>query len=204
MSKTVTQRETPGGAGGRGMPMRVVGCGNAWAGDDSAGLEIVRRLEERGGCPCELLERPQAGVELMEVLRGVETVLFLDAVSSGAPAGTLHLVPLPSAVIVPRTLGAISSHGWGLAETLRLMAALRHRIPRLGLLGVEIEAALPGTPRSAPVESAIQVVVERFAAFEEFLAPEGQWDWVTPRRFAPGEALCSLAKGEAPTDKGGF
>ena len=204
MSKTVTQRETLGGADGRGVVMRVVGCGNAWAGDDSAGLEIVRRLRVRGSCECELLERPHAGVELMEVLRDVERVLFIDAVSSGAPAGTLHLVPLPSVSIVPRTISSISSHGWGLAETLRLMAALRHRIPRLALLGVEIEAALPGTPRSAAVESAIQAVLERFAAFEEFLALEGQWDWATPRRFMPGDALCGLAKGEVPTGKGGF
>jgi hydrogenase maturation protease len=173
--------------------MRVVGCGNTQAGDDSAGLEIVRRLRERGDCTCELLERPQAGLELMDALRGAERVLFVDAVSSGAPPGTLHLVSLPSASVVPRALGAISSHGWGLAETLRLTAALHYRLPRLALLGVEIESTLPGAPRSAAVESAVQMVVERFEALEKFLTLE--WDGVTPRRFAPGEA---------PTGKGGF
>ena len=195
MSKTVTQRETRGGTGGRGLSMRVVGCGNAQAGDDGAGLEIVRRLRERGDCTCELLERPQAGLELMDALRDADGVLFIDAVSSGSPPGTLHLVPLPSATVVPRALGAISSHGWGLAETLRLMAALHHRLPRLALLGVEIESAQPGAPRSAAVESAVQVVVERFEALEKFLTLEEEWDWVTPRRFAPGEP---------PTGKGGF
>jgi hydrogenase maturation protease len=171
------------------VSLRVVGCGNAQAGDDSVGLEIVRRLRERGDCACELLERPQAGLELMDVLRDAERILFIDAVSSGLPAGTLHLVPLPSATVVPRALGAISSHGWGLAETLRLMAALHYRLPRLALLGVEIESAQPGTLRSAAVESAVQKVVEGFEALEKILTIDGQWDGVTPRRFAPGEAL---------------
>ena len=195
MSKTVTQREIPGGAGGRGLSLRVVGCGNARAGDDSAGLEIVRRLRERGDCRAELLQRPQAGLELMDVLRGAEGVLFIDAVSSGAPPGTLHLVPLPSAGVMPRALGAISCHGWGLAETLRLMAALHYRLPRLALLGVEIESAQPGSPRSEAVESTVQMVVERFGVLEEFLTREEHWDGLTPRRFAPGVA---------PTGEGGF
>ncbi|MBZ5514656.1 MAG: hydrogenase maturation protease [Acidobacteriia bacterium] len=203
MSKIVSQREIPGGDQLPCVPLRVVGCGNPWAGDDSAGIEIVRRLRERGGCRCELLERPQEGVELMDVLRDVEAVLFIDAVSSGAAAGTLHLVPLPSACVVTRTLGAISTHGWGLPETLWLMASLRQRIPRLALLGVEIEQALAGAPRSAAVESAIRSVVKCFAAFEEMLTLQGEWDWATPRRFAPAGGLDELAKSEVVSGKEG-
>ncbi len=195
MSRTASQHGTLSEVGRAGAPLRVVGCGNAQAGDDCVGLEIVRRLGERGDCACELLERPQAGLDLMDVLRDAERVLFIDAVSSGAASGTLHLVPLPSAGVVPRALSAISSHGWGLVETLRLMAALRYRLPRLALLGVEIESAQPGAPRSPAVESAVRMVVERFEALETFLTLEGKWDWVTPRHFAPGEA---------PTGKGGF
>jgi hydrogenase maturation protease len=190
-----SQRESLREVGRAGVLLRVVGCGNAQAGDDSVGLEIVRRLRARDECTCELLERPQAGLELMDVLRDAERVLFIDAVSSGAPVGTLHLVPLPSDSVVPRALGAISSHGWGLEETLRLMAALHYRLPRLALLGVEIESARPGAPRSPAVESAVHLVVERFEALETFLMLEGKWDWLTPRRFAPGGA---------PTGKGGF
>jgi hydrogenase maturation protease len=195
VSRIASQRGHLGDVGRAGALWRVVGCGNAQAGDDSAGLEIVRRLRERGDCPCELLERPQAGLELMDVLRDAERVLFIDAVSSGAPAGTLHLVSLPSTGVEPRALGAISSHGWGLAETLRLMAALHYRLPRLALLGVEIESVLPGAPRSAAVESAVQMVVERFEALEKLLTSGDQWDGLTPRRFAPGEV---------PTGKGGL
>jgi hydrogenase maturation protease len=203
VSKIVCQRGIRGGVSGCGVPLRVVGCGNAWAGDDSAGLEVVRRLRERDDCGCELLERPQAGVELMEVLRDAEVVLFVDAVSSGAPAGTLHLVPLPSASIVPRTLGAISSHGWGLGEAMCLMVSLRQPMPRLALLGVEIAAALPGAPRSAAVESAIQAIVERFTALKTFLTLEGQWDWATPRRFTPADAPWAVVSDEVPASKGG-
>jgi hydrogenase maturation protease len=77
------------------------------AGDDSVGLEIVRRLRAQGETECDLVVLPQPGVELLDALQGAEVVLFIDAVSSGAPPGTLHLTPLPSPALQPRTLSAL-------------------------------------------------------------------------------------------------
>jgi len=39
----------------------VVGCGNPAAGDDGAGVEIVRRLSELGDCGCRPASRNRAG-----------------------------------------------------------------------------------------------------------------------------------------------
>jgi len=149
--------------------LRVVGCGNPYAGDDGAGLEIVRRLRENWDGSCELLDRPQAGLELLDCMQGADVILFVDAVSSGAPPGTLHLVPLPSPDLEARGLGALSSHGWGLTEALSLMSALEWQAPRLFLLGVEIETLAPDKPRSEAVEAAIQTVVDSFARLSALL-----------------------------------
>ena len=170
-----------------GACLRVVGLGNPHAGDDSVGLEIVSRLRARGDCECELLALPQAGVELAEALGNVEAVLFIDAVSSGLPAGTLHLVPLPSGEVAPRMLGSLSSHGWGLAETLKLMEALGRPVPRLALLGIETETVEPGAARSPAVEAAMATVVERFPAVYAFLAAAEKTGWAGPLRFPPGD-----------------
>ena len=204
MDKLVTQPEAASGAQGAGVHLRVVGCGNSWASDDSAGLEVVRRLRASGGFDCELLELPQAGVELMEVLDGAESVLFIDAVSSGAPPGTIHLVPLPSQDIELRALGAISSHGWGVAEVLRLMSALRRPIPRLLLLGIEIEAAIPGGARSPAVEEAIRVAVERFPALCAMLRAGENMSRLSPCRFSPGACSFPGRGGDSPIAEGGL
>ena len=187
MSRPASQSKVERGAAKAGACLRVVGLGNPNAGDDSVGLEIVNRLRARGDCECELLALPQAGVELVEALENVEAVLFIDAVSSGLPAGTLHLVPLPSGEVAPRVLGSLSSHGWGLAETLKLMEALGRPVPRLALLGVEIGTVEPGAPRSPAVEAAMGTVVERFHAVYAFLAAAEKTGWAGPLRFPPGD-----------------
>lgn len=162
MSETESQSEFHG-APRQGTPrLRVIGCGNPYAGDDSVGLEIVRRLRAGAACGCELLAVPQAGADLLEALRGADVVLFVDAVVSGAPPGTLHLVPLPWPGLRLRALGALSSHGWGLGEALGLLAALEGSVPRVVLLGVELATVEAGAPRSPEVEQAICTVVERF------------------------------------------
>jgi hydrogenase maturation protease len=93
----------------------------------------------------------------------------VDAVLSGAPPGTLHLVPLPSRDVVPRALAAVSSHGWGLDEALRLALALGRRVPRLLLLGVELESVAQGTGRTGPVDAALEAVVEHFPQIQAAL-----------------------------------
>ena len=179
------------------MPLRVVGCGNPHAGDDSVGLEVVRRLRARGDCECELLEMPQASVEMLDLLQGGGVVLFVDAVSSGAPPGTVHLAPLPSSGIEPRALGSLSSHGWGLAEMLGLAGALRRPTPRLMLLGLEVGTVAPGAPRSAAVEGATRTVVERFSQLRALLAEADEIQWRSPRCFPPGDTSFPGCSGPA-------
>jgi hypothetical protein len=76
---------------------------------------------------------------------------------------------LPSPELVPRAMGGVSSHGWGLVETLRLARSLGLRVPRLMLLGVELESVTPGTPRTPAVDAALEAVVECFPELQSTL-----------------------------------
>lgn len=173
----------------------VVGCGSSFAGDDDVGLEIADRLAT-GGYRCEFRELPDGGVGLLQLLDRADIVLFVDAVQCGAPPGTLHLVPLPSRQIVPRALGKVSCHGWGLEETLSLSLALGRRIPRLMLLGIELENPAPGASRTAPVNAALERVVEHFHELRAALEGSESPLWLGQHSYPPGEAQFPSVTGE--------
>jgi hydrogenase maturation protease len=181
--------QTPSVQGRELLRLLVVGCGNPLAGDDSAGVEIVRRLEDRSDPALRDQFRtvPSAGVALLETFSAADVVLFIDAVSSGAPPGTLHLIPLLPGEIEPRALGSLSSHGWGLPETLELARSLGRRVPNLMLLGVEVGEVSLGASRSQAVEQAITLVVERFAHLRSLLVDSASPLWRLPRRFLPSD-----------------
>jgi len=162
----------------------IVGCGNPDAADDSAGLEIVRRLRQLGDCGCDLREETAAGLELLDLLPLADAIVFVDAVTSGGVPGALFLTSLPSKELEPRALGSLSSHGWGLAEVLKLGQALERTIPRLFLLGIEAGTVAQGGSRSAAVEQAITLVVKRISDLRSLLLTS---EVIALRSFPPGD-----------------
>ena len=76
----------------------VVGVGNAWRSDSGAGPAVARAL---GDDPRVLVHEGEP-IGLIEAWAGADEVVVVDAVSSGAPAGTVHRLdpvaaPLPGA-----------------------------------------------------------------------------------------------------------
>lgn len=175
----------------------VVGCGNLLAGDDGAGVEVVERLVEAGVEGCQLCLMPSGGVDLLEMFPAAEVVLFVDAVTSGASAGTLHLVPLGAPAdsggdgdiaatgVVPRAISSLSSHGLGLLETFELARALGRHVPRVMLLGVEIGEVTPGAPRSPAVERALTTIVRGFSRLQPLVVDPDSSLWRAARQFPP-------------------
>jgi hydrogenase maturation protease len=167
-----------------GSHLLIVGCGNPMAGDDGAGIEIVHRLSELGDCGCDLRAETAPSVELLDVFPLADVILFVDAVTSGGVPGTLCLTSLPSKELQPRALGSLSSHGWGLVETLELAHALGRTIPRLFLLGIEAGTVAPGAPPSPAVERAIALVVERISDLRSLLLTS---EVIATRSFSPND-----------------
>ena len=164
--------------------MIMVGCGNPGAGDDSVGLEIVRRLGDQGDCGCDLRAETAPGVELLELFPLADVILFVDAVVSGGAPGTLYLTSLPSKELDPQALGSLSSHGWGVGEVVKLAGALGRPMPRLYLLGIEAGTVAEGAPRSEAVEEAIALVGERISALKLLLLTS---EVLSTRSFPPND-----------------
>jgi hydrogenase maturation protease len=102
-------------------------------------------------------------VGLLDAWEGADAVVLVDAVRSGAPAGTIHRVAVGDGAL-PAAFGRTSSHAVGLAEAVELGRSLG-RLPRTVIVyGVEAERFVAGAGLSEPVERALDGLAPRLAA----------------------------------------
>jgi hydrogenase maturation protease len=121
------------------MNILVLGIGQSLRGDDAAGLETVRLWQQRypqstSRVRLETNELP--GLELLDLLVGMDAAVIVDAVQSKDPAGTvMRFGPEELASFKPE---AGFAHGWGAAETLQLGVSLYPGLAncRLTLIGI--------------------------------------------------------------------
>jgi hydrogenase maturation protease len=138
----------------------VVGVGNAYRHDDAVGLVAARRLGAVARGAVTLREASGEGAALMEVWKGAGAVIVIDAVSSGAPAGTIHRVDAAMCA-VPPGWGHYSSHAFAVAEAIELARALNRLPPRLIVYGVEGKRFDAGVGLSPEVAAAVETLVRR-------------------------------------------
>lgn len=142
----------------------VIGIGNPQRKDDGAGPAVIRGLRaafDASGdtCPWDLLECHGDPASLIEILKDRSCVLLIDAVTSGSPTGTLHLLdaaqPLPTALFsVP------STHNLGLAEALELARAFEQLPLDVRVVGIEAEDMGYGTSFSPGMDQAVRRVTK--------------------------------------------
>jgi hydrogenase maturation protease len=176
-----------------GETLLVVGCGNRFAGDDDAGLELLDRLAPpRDGRT--LIELPPYVLSLIDLFDRYDRLLFLDAVSSGAPPGTLHLFSIPNVSIRARGLSSLSTHGWGIDDVTALAARLGRHLPPLLVIGIEVAEVSRGAQGSPAVRTAIQFAAEHFDALVERAAsvPADAVQRIDAPRFGQGVAAYLL------------
>jgi hydrogenase maturation protease len=153
---------------GEGRRCVVVGLGNAFRGDDGAGLLAAERLRERlaAGAPAGLVEVHQHEGEcdtLLELWRGAPSTIVLDAARTGAPPGTITRFDVSE-----RPLGkALGSGGAGhlvdLAGAIELARALGRLPSRTIVLALEGERFELGTQLSPAVATGVAELVEAAA-----------------------------------------
>ena len=128
----------------------VIGIGNAARGDDAAGLIVARRL---GG-----LEHEGDPVALLDIWRGADVAVVIDAVSSGATPGTIHHFDVTAAPLPAQLRGSSSTHALGLAEAIELGRTLGRLPTRLLVYGIEGERFEAGTELTPAVAAAVDAV----------------------------------------------
>ncbi len=141
----------------------ILGVGNAYRGDDAAGLIVARKLRARLPAPITVMEHSGEGAALFDILQQAEHVFLIDAVRSGAAPGsifrfTAHEQPLPTKFF------HYSTHAFSIAEAVALAHALQQLPARLIVYGIEGENFGAGLELSPQVEQAVAEVVERIVS----------------------------------------
>ena len=145
----------------------VIGVGNALRGDDAAGLTVAEQI--RASAPegvavrvCE--EEPS---RLIDAFGDADVAYLVDAVSTGAQAGTVHRFDASDGP-VPSLERRSSTHALGIGEAIELARVLG-RLPRrtifVGIEGSDFIAREGLTPAVADgVARASATVLEEVAA----------------------------------------
>jgi hydrogenase maturation protease len=141
------------------MKTLIIGLGNPLLRDDSVGLRAIQML--RGiiddSPEIELMEDYWGGLRLMEQMVGYDRAIIVDAICTGAPPGTIHLLS-PNDIPTQRSA---SAHDVNLPTALEFGRQAGAHLPstkNILLVGIEaadvqtfeeslspeVEAALPG------------------------------------------------------------
>lgn len=152
----------------------VVGLGSVDRGDDAVGPAVASlvadELSRLGEHDVHVVVHEDP-TELVELMTGYRSVVVVDAIRSGAPAGrVLVRTVTPGGQPLP-TLddpGAAGTHGLGLGHALELAKSLGRLPHLLCLVGIEAQGFERGAPMSPAVAQAVDhAVTAVIACLEE-------------------------------------
>ena len=138
----------------------IIGIGNEFRGDDAAGLLVARRLNKnpRDGVNC--LEQSGEATSLMDAMNRSGTVIIVDAVKSGAEAGTLFRYDATKQSM-PADFLRCSTHNFSVHDAVEMARALDRLPSRLVVYGIEGSQFEPGAKLSPEVQSAIEKITRQ-------------------------------------------
>jgi hydrogenase maturation protease len=139
--------------------MKIIACGNRERGDDGAGIIAAERLRALG-IDAETCAGEASG--LIELWSGVDDVIVIDAVVTGADAGTVHLWDARHPLTYSNASG--STHGLGVADAIELSRVLDCLPRKLLVYGIEGQNFEIGSEISPEVDRGIVEVVQRISA----------------------------------------
>ena len=137
----------------------IIGVGNSYRSDDAVGILIARKLKDRVSDRVSIKEQSGEGTSLMDSWQEHDRVCVVDAVSSGAPPGSIHRMDA-SKEPIPSKFFSCSTHDFGVAEAIEMARALDQLPRQLQLFGIEGGNFQPGEMLSAEVERAMELVVD--------------------------------------------
>ena len=143
------------------MTTLVLGIGNLVMSDDGVGVQVLQRMQRecRFQAGVELLDGGTLGLDLLPRLEGVDHLLVVDAVETGKAPGTL--VRLVDDEIPQALATKVSPHQMGLQDLL-VVARLQGFAPQeMVLWGVQPESIEMGMELSDPVNSQVELLIEK-------------------------------------------
>lgn len=131
----------------------VAGIGNGVRGDDAVGPIAVRSLA--GRLPDGVMTVIRGGdmLSLIEEWKPFDAVILVDAAAPAGFPGRIHRFDL-NAEKIPRDLSPVSSHAFGLAETIELARALSVVPKQVIVFAIEVSAFDTGSEVTPAVRAA--------------------------------------------------
>ncbi len=119
-----------GSGGGRGKAVRtlILGVGSSILTDDSVGLVVAGKLEERlaGRDDVDVDVNEEAGFSLLEESLGYDRLVIIDSILTGREPGTVLRLSLDD---LGRTIHSNSPHGANLATVMELGRQQKMDVP---------------------------------------------------------------------------
>lgn len=136
-------------------PILVLGVGNEYRRDDGAGLHVAAEIAGRrmGG----VTVRTTTGA--LGTWDGYHRVYVVDAVSSGAEAGTIHRFDAREEPLRPEVF-RFSSHAFGLADAVELARKMGSLPDEMVIYGIEGRDFGSGQGLTTEVAQAAEETVE--------------------------------------------
>jgi len=110
----------------------------------------------------EFLEQSGEATALMETMSQTGPVILVDAVQSGAEAGTIHRYDA-SEQPMPAQFLRCSTHNFSVHDAIEMARALDKLPTRLMVYGIEGADFEPGAKLSPPVQTVIAKVAQRIS-----------------------------------------
>ena len=147
------------------MSILVLGVGNVLLTDEGIGVRTIETLlgEYRFPDHVEVVDGGTAGMELVEIIANQEHVILIDAVNTGASAGTI--VTLVDEEVPALFRSRISPHQLGISDLLGVMALTGETPKHFTLFGVvpfSMDTGVELSPQMLPLKDILVAhVVEK-------------------------------------------
>lgn len=137
----------------------VIGVGNRMRGDDGAGPTVLDHLGAIKAPGVELVEVAGDCAGLIDMWRGRDHVIVIDATQSGAEPGSIVALDA-RAKPIKRNLFIHTSHVFGVAEAVETARLIGSLPERLTLYGIEAATFAMGTDLTPNVAESVKQVAE--------------------------------------------
>lgn len=137
-------------------PILIIGVGNKFRHDDGLGLEAIEQLRHLKHV--ELKTHGGEASTLMECWTSRHNLVIIDAIQTGAKAGTiLRLDALKNTL--PANLSSASTHAFGVAEAIEMSRVFEQLPQNLILFGIEGDNFSYGKGLSKTVKMALKQLI---------------------------------------------
>jgi hydrogenase maturation protease len=141
-----------------GNKLLILGVGNSMRQDDGIGPKIVNLIQEKQLSAVDVINGGIDGLSLLDVIVYYERAIIIDAIDMQADPGTIKVFAPEQAKIIIKS-DALSTHGFGLAEVIKLAEELGIEA-KLTIVGVQPQTVGFGEWISSVVANKIPELVD--------------------------------------------